>query len=247
MKNVFLIKSFGKEQKKENHIIFICDHATNLIPKELNSLGLESKFLKSHIAFDIGAMNLSINLASKLKQTCFLSNFSRLVIDPNRDLTDSSLIPPSSFGINIPGNININSKEKSFRINNFYKPYHSELFSLVKQKMHKFKKIFLISIHSFTQKFIGFDRGYEVGLLWNKNMNLLIPIQRNLTRRKIHFGRNYPYSGFHFNFTIDHINKFFNLDNISIEVRNDLLCSQKGIKNYVDIFSNIFKGLLNDR
>ena len=36
-------------------ILFLCDHASNRIPLELNTLGLSEDDLSSHIASDIGA------------------------------------------------------------------------------------------------------------------------------------------------------------------------------------------------
>ena len=77
-------------------------------------------------------------------------------------------------------------------------------------------------------------------------MGLLLPIQRNLKDNKIHFGRNYPYSGFHYNYTIDRLYRNFDLENITIEIRNDLICDQKGIKKYVNLMSNILKEFLNE-
>ena len=44
----------------------------------------------------------------------FLANFSRLLIDPNRDEYSNELILSSSAGIKIPGNLKINSKEKTY-------------------------------------------------------------------------------------------------------------------------------------
>ena len=110
----------------------------------------------------------------------------------------------------------------------------------------QYKNVFLVSIHSFTKNSKNFNRGIEVGLLWNKSMDLLLPIQRYLKDKKIHFGRNYPYSGFHYNYTIDRLCMNFDLKNITIEIRNDLICYQKGIKNYVKLMSNIFEEFLNE-
>ena len=76
-------------------------------------------------------------------------------------------------------------------------------------------------------------------------MNLLLPIQEKLKHEGVSFGRNYPYSGFHFNFTLDRLNNSFPFDNIAIEIRNDLICSKKGITKYVNIFSKIFRCFLN--
>ena len=198
MEPVFFAKEF-ENKNFSNHIVFICDHASNYIPRKYRKLGISDSDLESHIAFDIGAKNLTINLA-----------------------------------------------KREYRINFFYNYYHKNLGNFVKTKINKYKNVFLVSIHSFTKNSKNFNRGIEVGLLWNKSMDLLLPIQRNLKDNKIHFGRNYPYSGFHYNYTIDRLCTNFDLKNITIEIRNDLICYQKGIKNYVKLMSNIFKEFLNE-
>ena len=246
MEPVFFEKEF-ENKNLINHIVFICDHASNYIPRKYRKLGISDSDLESHIAFDIGAKNLTINLTKKLKQSYFLSNFSRLLIDPNRKKTDTELIKVRSFGVEIPENLHISTHEREYRINFFYNYYHKNLGNFVKKKINKYKKVFLVSIHSFTKKSKNLNRGIEVGLLWNKTMGLLLPIQRNLKDNKIHFGRNYPYSGFHYNYTIDRLYRNFYLENITIEIRNDLICDQKGIKKYVTLMSNIFKEFLNEK
>ncbi len=245
MEPVFFAKEF-ENKNLINHIVFICDHASNYIPRKYRKLGISDSNLESHIAFDIGAKNLTINLAKKLKQSYFLSNFSRLLIDPNRKEIDRELITVSSFEVEIPKNLCISAQEREYRINFFYNCYHKNLENFVKEKINKYKKVFLVSVHSFTKNSKNFNRGIEVGLLWNKSMDLLLPIQRNLKDNKIHFGRNYPYSGFHYNYTIDRLCSNFDLKNITIEIRNDLICDQKGIKKYVKLMSNIFKEFLNE-
>ncbi len=243
MTNIFFSEDFSKSEKFSTNIIFICDHASNFIPKNYKNLGLSKKHLKTHIAYDIGAKNLTVNLARNLGQTYFISNFSRLLIDPNRNLKDGSLILSNSFGTQISGNTKLNDEEKKLRIRSFYNPYHENLLKLVKRKTQRSKKVIIISIHSFNKITPQSNRSIEVGLLWNKNMKLLLPIQKKLLELKLHVGRNYPYSGFHFNYTLDNLVKNFNLDSISIEIRNDLICSKKGIKKYAGIFEKIFKGL----
>ena len=47
-------------------LFFCCDHASNLIPKEYNKLGLDTSILKSHIAYDIGAKILTKRLEKRL-------------------------------------------------------------------------------------------------------------------------------------------------------------------------------------
>ena len=46
------------------------------------------------------------------KPKLFLSNFSRLVIDPNRSEYSNELILSTSANVKIPGNFNIDLEEK---------------------------------------------------------------------------------------------------------------------------------------
>ena len=244
MNKIYISKDY--DSKLKNHIIFICDHASNNISKDYFNLQPSQNILESHIAYDIGARDFTLIISKKLRQSFFMANFSRLIIDPNREKNDKELIVSSSFEKEITMNKKIDKKERNLRVKKFHDIYHSNLAKLVHKKKKKFKKIFLISIHSFSKKGNNFNRGVEVGLLWNKNMNLLRLFQKKLLEKNIHIGRNFPYSGFFFNYTLDrHSNGNF-IDNISIEIRNDLICNKKGIKKYVKLFIPIFKEILNE-
>jgi predicted N-formylglutamate amidohydrolase len=245
MDDIFFLKEYNN-QNCEAHIIFICDHASNHIPEEYANLGLSKENLESHIAYDIGAKRITKELAKKLGQTSFFSNFSRLLVDPNRNENDPDIIVSNSFGIDIPGNLKLDNLQKKERLKIFHQTYHVNLTKIIKKKIDKFKKIILISIHSYTKEAINLNRGMEVGLLWNRNMNILLPVQKKLLKKKMHVGRNYPYSGFFYNYTLDRHSKNGLIDNLSIEIRNDLICSEKGIKKYVEIFENLFQEILND-
>ena len=111
MNKVFSINEFDNNKNK-NHIIFICDHASNNIPISLHNLGLDKIALKSHISWDIGAKNFCLEISKVLKQSCFISNFSRLVIDPNRNLNSDDIIVSNSWGQKIPGNTNLSFCDK---------------------------------------------------------------------------------------------------------------------------------------
>ena len=117
MKKVFISREFDKK-RNQKHIIFLCDHASNFIPKSYNSLGLPSKVLNSHISWDIGAKDLCEKVSKALGQSYFYANFSRLLIDPNRHLFSSDLIVTNSWGQTIPGNTDISFeiKKKELKI-----------------------------------------------------------------------------------------------------------------------------------
>ena len=111
MKKVCSVKDSNFNSK--NHIIFICDHATNNIDKKYRNQFVNTKILDSHVAYDIGAKSLTLYLTKKLKQSCIFSNFSRLLIDPNRKKTDKDSIVSSTFDVPIPINNNIEKKKKT--------------------------------------------------------------------------------------------------------------------------------------
>ncbi len=245
MKKIFTAKEFDKKTDQK-HLILICDHASNHIPKSYKNLGLSTKVLNSHIAWDIGAKELCVNVCKALSQSYFHANFSRLLVDPNRHLYSKDLIVSSSWGQTIPGNRGISIKKRKKRIKNYHLYYHENLKKFIKKKKTQHKKIYLIAIHSFTKKTPLDDRGIKIGLLHNENVNLLLNLQKKLQKKKIHFGRNFPYSGFFYNYTLDRHSNNGQIDNISIEIRNDLICTSKGINKYTNLFINIFESLIND-
>jgi predicted N-formylglutamate amidohydrolase len=73
-------------------VLIVCDHASNAVPPGYGSLGLPREALQRHIAFDIGAAELTRALAARLRAPAVLSTFSRLLIDPNRGADDPTLV-----------------------------------------------------------------------------------------------------------------------------------------------------------
>ena len=139
MKKIFTAGEFDKK-KNQHHIIFLCDHASNYIPKSFKSLGLPTKLLNSHISWDLGAKELCVRVSKALGQSYFHANFSRLLIDPNRHLSSSDLIACNSWGELIPGNINISFEKRKKRIKNYYKCYHQNLEQFIKKKKPNIKE-----------------------------------------------------------------------------------------------------------
>ena len=234
---------FDYTHDNKSSFFLICDHASNFIPKKFKNLSLSSKDTLKHIAWDIGSKKLTLSLARQLKSFCYLSNFSRLLIDPNRRKDERDLITDCSDGINVPGNSNLKKSQILERLN-FYNLYHANLSKIIKSKVQKNKNLKLISIHSFNKVILQKNRPNQIGLLWNTNKNLLIPLQRFFQNQRFNVGNNFPYSGFHYNFTLDKHSFSKKLDNISIEIRNDLIDNKKGIDKWSKILKLAFKELV---
>ena len=104
-------------------IVAICDHASNHVPDDIH-LGLAPERMEQHIAWDIGTAGICERLAFEHGIPAILAGFSRLVIDANREEDSPGLVPESSDGVLVPGNI---GADREARLDRFYRPYHAEV------------------------------------------------------------------------------------------------------------------------
>ena len=97
-------------------LLLICEHASNHVPEDLAQLGVPEREFARHIAYDIGAAEVTRRLAAHLGVPAILTRFSRLVIDPNRGREDPTLVMRLSDGAVVPGNARIDEAGKEERI-----------------------------------------------------------------------------------------------------------------------------------
>src|SRR4051812_22059015 len=83
--------------------VIVVDHASNRIPSRFGDLGLRPSERVRHIAWDPGALGVSLKLSGLLDAPVVYSTVSRLVIDCNRELHVHDLIPEISEYTVIPG------------------------------------------------------------------------------------------------------------------------------------------------
>ena len=88
-------------------ILLVCDHASNRFPRSLGTMGLDYLDRVSHISLDIGANAVAEILANNLGVTAVLCQYSRLIVDCNRELIDDNAFVEYSDGVDIPGNQNL--------------------------------------------------------------------------------------------------------------------------------------------
>src|ERR1700734_4074828 len=106
--------------------LIVCDHASNAIPPDYDTLGLPREALERHIAYDIGAADVTRALAAELGAPAVLSTYSRLVIDPNRGFGDPPLVVLFPEGAFVPGNPAADAGEIPRRSARFWAPYRRE-------------------------------------------------------------------------------------------------------------------------
>lgn len=236
------------ERPAGRRVVFVCDHAGNRVPRALGTLGLAPEYLSDHIAIDIGAADVARRLAARFDASAVLGVYSRLVVDLNRDLDDVTAFPRISDGVRIPGNANLDRRAKSRRARSLFKPYHEAIGALIRARTDAELAPVFISIHSFTRRMNGLERPWHVGILWDKDPRLPLPLLAALrAEHSIVVGDNEPYSGRHpADFTVDHHAEAAGLAHVGIELRQDLLLGEDGRTEWAERLGEALQPLLDD-
>ena len=216
----------------------------------MDGLGIHEGLLQTHIAWDIGAGPLSLNLASGLNGAAFLCTTSRLVLDVNRHPDAKDIIPLTTDNIEIAGNQNLNPEQHQRRIADFHTSYHAALANEIDALTIASNTPFVLSIHSFTDRLMGSHetRPWEVGVLWRHDepsarsfMELLAGARPDWT-----IGDNEPYSAFDLNYTADYHLAPRGLRHLALEIRQDLIGDKDGITTIAEILLPIIKQVASE-
>ncbi len=212
-------------------LMFICDHASNHIPERYRGLGLGADQLQRHIAYDPGAAGVTKILAEHFGATAILSRFSRLLIDPNRGEDDPTLVMRIADGAVVPGNRALDKAERLARRDTFYRPYHNALDACIDAFCQRKQTPVMISLHSFTETWRGVPRPWQLGILWDKDPRIAVPLLESLRQeRDLVVGDNEPYSGELEGDTMWRHGTQRGLPHALIEVRQDLIKDAAGQK-----------------
>ncbi len=228
-------------------VLLICDHATNFIPRAFGQLGLDEAQLARHIALDIGIADVTRDLARRLDAPAVLSGFSRLLVDPNRRLEDPTLIPQIGDGIVIPGNRGLDDEAHRRRIEVFHQPYHAAIDRELDAMAARGPGPAIVSMHSFAPVMKGFERPWQIGILWNRDPRLPRPMMDRLRARGIVVGDNEPYSGRGGHGYTQHRHADTRgLSNLLIEVRQDLIDTHHGAAEWSVLLAEVLGEVLAD-
>jgi predicted N-formylglutamate amidohydrolase len=236
------------EGRPEPPIVFVCDHASNRIPRALGDLGVGARYLQEHIAWDIGAAGVARRLAERFAASAIIASYSRLVIDLNRNLRDASAYPAISDGVLVPGNLGLDDAARELRRRALYEPYHGAIASLLDALTTKTANPAFIGIHSFTPRFHGTERPWRVGVLWDSDPRLPVPLLAALRARGgFVVGDNEPYSGRHrADYSVDHHAERRGLAHVGIEIRQDSIADPAGQDRWAGIVGDALAEVLAD-
>ncbi len=205
-------------------LLLLCEHASNFIPPQFENLQLSDDALNSHIAFDIGALELAREVGLLLDAPLISTTVSRLVYDCNRPFAAEGAIPEKSEVFQVPGNANLSETEARSRYEKYYLPFESS----ISERLSLFAETpLLITIHSFTPVYQAVKRTVDIGIISSRDSRLsdqiihIAPLHTGLSVKA-----NQPYGPEdHVTHTLDLHGNGNTLLNAMIEVKNDLLDS----------------------
>lgn len=228
---------------RKGRFLVTCDHATNTVPPDLGgTLGLPEEDMSRHIAYDVGALGVAQALAETLDSPLVWSDFSRLVIDPNRGEDDPTLLMRLYDGSVIPGNRHAEEQEKARRLDAYYRPYHAALERLAARR----EDVVIVSVHSFTRQLRGRPtRPWHVGILHAWDARLSDPLIALLEKEPdLTIGRNQPYPGHLPGDAIDRHALRHGRVNTLIELRNDLIVTEEAQRQWGERLAPLLESAL---
>jgi predicted N-formylglutamate amidohydrolase len=207
-------------------VLFLCDHASAALPPGCGTLGLPAAAFSRHIAYDIGAADMTRRLAAAFGAPAVLSTFSRLLIDPNRGADDPTLVMRISDGSLIPGNARIDAAGIERRRQLYWEPYRTAVGATIEAMMAAGPLPAVVSVHTFTPSWKATPRPWEIGILWDSDGRLAQPLIAALAATGLQIGDNEPYDGALEGDTLDMEVTRRGLAGVLVETRQDLVATQ---------------------
>lgn len=236
---------FGAD--RPSRFLITCDHATNRVPMDVagGSLGVAPSDMARHIAFDPGAAGVTKALAEALDAPAILSNFSRLVIDPNRGADDPTLVMKLYDGTLIPENRHITAAQIAQRKQTLYDPYHKAYAGLAARR----PDTVIVAVHSFTPCLKGRTaRPWHIGILHAPHDDRLSRafLARLEQDPDLCVGDNEPYLGHLPGDAIDRHALQMGRQNTLIELRNDLISDEAAQTAWAQRLAPMLAAALDD-
>lgn len=214
-------------------IVCVADHASNFVPEDV-VLGIPKSLMEQHIAVDIGVEGVADRLARRHGIPAHIATVSRLVCDFHREESDPAIVPSSSDGHLIPGNIGADVEK---RLGLYYRPYHAALGEWVSECQPEL----VVAVHSFTPELRsgGEPRPWQVGLLYNDDDRASRHAIRLFAEEGLTVGDNQPYSGKDLNVTMNRHAEARGIPYLTVEIRQDQITDEAGQARWAALLTDV--------
>jgi predicted N-formylglutamate amidohydrolase len=222
-------------------IVLLCEHASRHIPADYAGLGLPAAELRRHIAWDIGAADVTRGLSTALDAPAFLGTYSRLLVDLNRPVDAPTAMPVRSEETDIPDNAELPPAERERRRFLIHAPFHDRVADHLDRRAAAGRRTILVTIHSFTPVFLGQARPWHAGILYDRSRDFAERVLAGLAADPaLVVAPNEPY-------TVDRASDYAipvhgtdrDIPAILVEIRNDLVSDPDGVRDWVARLANV--------
>ena len=223
----------------QSAFVIVVDHAGRRIPRRLDDLGLPQSELERHIAWDIGSLGVARRMSAILDAPLIAQNYSRLVIDCNRDpAVDSSISRIGEF-TPIPGNENLGPAEREARRAEIFDPYHARIRALLDERAAAGRPTILVAQHSMTDVFKGVRREMHAAILYNRDRRFAgLVLDALRAEQGLRVADNQPYFvSDATDYTIPRHGEVRGLPHVEIEIRQDLILDETGQARWAERIS----------
>ena len=172
-------------------VVLTCEHASQRMPAPWEWPESDRWLVGTHWAYDIGAAELTRELAQELGASAVLSRFTRLLCDANREESDPTLFREVADGHPVELNRSLSLEERARRVERLWRPYHAAVDRTVRAATAPL----VLAVHTFTPVYEGEARELEVGVLFDAEEELAEDLALALRRERLIVDLNEPYSG----------------------------------------------------
>jgi predicted N-formylglutamate amidohydrolase len=213
-----------------SNFVIVVDHASAYIPRRLNHLGVREEELERHIAWDIGALAVARRVSAALDAPLLAQNYSRLVIDCNRDPNVATSICTVSEHTAIPGNLNLSTEDAELRRTEIFEPYHDRIRALLDERQKAGRRTILVAQHSMTNIYKGNSRPMHAAVLYNRDRTFAhLVLEALRLEHGLVIGDNEPYFvSDDTDYTVPVHGEARKLPHVEIEIRQDLITREAG-------------------
>jgi predicted N-formylglutamate amidohydrolase len=177
--------------QREAPAFLTCEHASQRLPAPWRWPKHDYRLIDTHWSYDLGARELTLELARELAASAVLARFSRLLCDPNRGEEHADTFRSLADGEPVLLNTGMTPADRERRIVDYHRPFHTE----VDAALAAVDAPMLFSIHTFTPLYQGEPRSVEIGVLFDREEREAHELGAVLSEQFQRVAYNEPWSG----------------------------------------------------
>ncbi len=173
-------------------LVLSCEHASPRIPRRyLYLFEGDEGVLRSHRAYDPGALEVARALARRFGVDVHAGRWSRLLVDLNRSPSNRAVF--SAWSRKLPAH------ERAVLSSEVHARHHDAVAEAVREAM-RHRPVVHVSVHTFAPRLRGVVRKADVGLLYDPGRTFEREVVTRWKQRleqwpELTVRRNYPYRG----------------------------------------------------